>query len=120
MTFTVHECPVLAEPCSFASEGQNAEEVRSGQTDRCRRSHLLPGDRHVVLHVAKDSWLDEEASVRSSAATTQQFGSFSLPSANVTQDLLKLLLVYLRAVGTQISFSFTEGQKGLDYNLLCP
>lgn len=68
-------------------------------------SHLLSGDRHVVLHVTKDGWLDEIASVCSRVATTQQFGSFTFPSAYVTKDLLKLLFINLRATRTDRSAS---------------
>lgn len=63
----------------------------------CCRTHLLPGNGHVVLHVPKDCGLDEVAPVCSGVATTQQLGSLPLPTADVAQDLLELLLVHLRA-----------------------
>lgn len=67
------------------------------------RTHLLPGNGHVVLHIPKDSGLDEVAPVCSRVAPTQQLGSLPLPSADVAQDLLELLLIHLRARRGQMS-----------------
>lgn len=97
---------ILSPPAG--AKGQRSVKLRAG---RCCRSHLLPGDRHVVLHLAEDSWLDEVASVCSGAATAQQLGSFPLPGTDVAKDLLILLFVHLRAIGTDKSAQCLLGVK---------
>ena len=62
-------------------------------------TYLLPSDGHVILDVPKHSGLDEVAPVRCHGSPTHQFGTLSLPSANVAQNLLELLLIHLRSEG---------------------
>lgn len=57
--------------------------------------YLLPGNDHVVLDISKHRRLDEVASVCCHSSSTHQFGTFSLPTADVAQNLFELLLIYL-------------------------
>lgn len=61
-------------------------------------SYLLSGNGHVVLDISKHSRLDEVSSVCSYSSSTHQLGSFSLPAADVSQNLVELLLIYLESL----------------------
>lgn len=71
-------------------------------------TYLLPGYDHVVLDISKDRRLDEVSSVCSYPTPTHQLGSLSLPTADVTQNLVKLLLVHLdnRTQNQKLMFSY--------------
>lgn len=58
-------------------------------------SYLLPGNSHVVLDISKHSRLDEVSSVCCRSSSTHQLGSLSLPTADVAQNLVELLLIHL-------------------------
>ena len=65
-------------------------------------SYLLSGNDHVVLDISEHSRLDEVSSVCSHSPSTHQLGSLPLPTADVAQNLVELLLIYLdRSIGNR-------------------
>ena len=64
-----------------------------------RPEDLVPGDRHLVLHVGEDGRLDEVALARRRGSPpVSSFAPSFLPALDVAQDLVELLLRHLRAL----------------------
>lgn len=74
-------------------------------------SYLLSGNGHVVLDISKHSRLDEVSSVCSYSSSTHQLGSFSLPAADVSQNLVELLLIYLESLLEERASIVCDGAK---------
>lgn len=66
-------------------------------------SYLLPGNGHAILDISKDSRLDKIPSVSSHASSTHQLGPLSLSTADVAQNLVELLLIYLNGIIKSVS-----------------
>lgn len=74
-------------------------------------SYLLSGNGHVVLDISKHSRLDEVSSVCSYSSSTHQLGSFSLATADVPQNLVELLLIYLESLLEERASIVCDGAK---------
>src|SRR6202044_1681613 len=59
---------------------------------------FFPGDRHVVLYVGEDGWLDEVATVSNTLASAGKCCPLTPSRFDITHDSIKLGCVYLRTL----------------------